>query len=113
MSESMSLRHLLVLGLSALPVASAAGCPYASGNGAAPHPESILETRYSPEGPDFGRCPRKSKLAGGGTRSVDWWPCELNLAVLRQNAAKTIPLAADFDYATEFAKLNGRKFNRI
>ncbi|KAJ6111058.1 catalase/peroxidase HPI [Penicillium sp. IBT 16267x] len=102
----MSWRHVLVLAISALPVTSAVGCPYASGNNVVTHPENILEPRYSPEGPNFGRCPRKSQVAGGGTRSQEWWPCELNLAVLRQNAAKSIPLAIDFDYASEFAKLD-------
>jgi catalase-peroxidase len=113
MSDSMSWRHLLVLAISALPVTSAVSCPYIRGNAVESHPESVLLPRYSPEGPNFGRCPRKSKVAGGGTRSHDWWPCELNLAVLRQNADKTIPLDTDFDYASEFAKLDGRKFNWI
>ena len=111
----MSLRRLLVLTISALPAISAGSCPYAQGNQAryaaasVAHPESILEPRFSPDGPDFGRCPRKSKVAGGGTRSQDWWPCELSLAVLRQNADETIPLGGDFDYASEFAKLDGRQ----
>lgn len=107
----MSLRHLLALAL-ALPVASAASCPYIRGNegrDSAPrvsHPEQIIEPRQTPE-TDFGRCPRRSNVAGGGTRSDDWWPCSLSLAVLRQNADKSNPLDDDFDYATEFAKLDG------
>lgn len=93
-------------------IASAGSCPYVQGSQARDvshmeEPRSILEERFSPDGPDFGRCPRKSKLAGGGTRSKDWWPCELSLDVLRQNAPSTNPLDADFDYATEFAKLDG------
>lgn len=109
MSKSISWRHLLVLAISALPVTSALSCPYARGNDPAPHPESILEPRYSPDGPNFGECPRKSKVAGGGTRSWDWWPCELSLRVLRQNAKETIPLGRNFDYASEFSKVDGGK----
>lgn len=102
--------NLLTLAVSVLPLTAAASCPYIRGNEArAPilHPEAIIEGRASPDGPDFGRCPRKSKVAGGGTRSADFWPCELNLAVLRQNADKVNPLDADFDYAAAFAKLDG------
>lgn len=105
--------NLLTLAVSALPLAAAASCPFGHGNeardAAVPmmHPEAIIQGRASPAGPDFGRCPRKSKVAGGGTRSTDFWPCELNLAVLRQNADKANPLDADFDYAAAFAKLDG------
>lgn len=109
MAESnMSLYKLLTLAAGALPLANAAGCPYIAGNGnGIQHPEeAILHARASPDGPDFGRCPRKSKVAGGGTRSADWWPCELNLAVLRQNDVKANPNDADFDYAARFAKID-------
>jgi catalase-peroxidase len=115
LSESMALRQLLMLAISALPLTSAVSCPYVRGNHARDaaipisHPESILEPRYN-EDADFGRCSRKSKVGGGGARSTDWWPCELNLAVLRQNTDESNPLGGDFDYATEFAKLDGRYF---
>ncbi|XWW97872.1 hypothetical protein V2A60_005868 [Cordyceps javanica] len=105
--------NLLVLAVSALlPLATAMSCPYAQGNqprAPAPilHPEAIIEGRGAgAEGSGFGRCPRKSKVAGGGSRSTDFWPCELNLAVLRQNADKADPLDADFDYAAAFAKVD-------
>lgn len=105
MKHIASLTGLLALGASS---AFAASCPYARGN-QAPHIEArSLEARESPDGPDFGKCPRKSNIAGGGTRSQDWWPCQLNLAVLRQNTAESNPLGADFDYATEFAKIDGK-----
>lgn len=106
--------NLFTLAVSVLPLTAAVSCPYIQGNQArqpAPilHPESVIEGRASPSGPDFGRCPRKSKVAGGGTRSTDFWPCELNLGILRQNADKANPLDADFDYASAFAKLDGRR----
>ncbi|KAL7931564.1 heme peroxidase [Trichoderma chlorosporum] len=104
----MPLKNILAI-VGALPLVSA-GCPHINGNSNVhvarsgfQHPESILEPRFSADGPDFGQCPRKSTLAGGGTRSRQWWPCELNLAVLRQFSEKANPLDADFDYATAFA----------
>lgn len=108
----MTLGQFLALAAGTLPLATAVGCPYVAGNNnnaaaSVEHPKVVLETRFSPDGPNFGRCPRKSKAAGGGTRSQDWWPCALNLNVLRQNTEKVNPYDADFDYATEFAKLNG------
>jgi len=39
-------------------------------------------------------------------RNAEWWPNQLDLAVLHQNSLKSNPLGADFDYAAEFAKLD-------
>ena len=36
----------------------------------------------------------------------DWWPNQLDLQVLHHNEKKPSPLGDDFDYATEFAKLD-------
>jgi catalase-peroxidase len=36
----------------------------------------------------------------------DWWPQRLNLAPLRQHAATSNPMGADFNYAKEFATLD-------
>ena len=36
----------------------------------------------------------------------DWWPEQLNLKILHQNPVKGNPLGDDFDYATEFQKLD-------
>ena len=36
----------------------------------------------------------------------DWWPNQLNLAVLHQNSVKANPMGADFVYADEFKKLD-------
>lgn len=37
---------------------------------------------------------------------TDWWPERLNLKVLRQECPRGNPYGEDFDYATEFEKLN-------
>ena len=44
--------------------------------------------------------------AGGGTTNRDWWPNQLNLGILRQNSELSDPMDKDFDYATEFNKLD-------
>ena len=36
----------------------------------------------------------------------DWWPNQLDLSVLHQHSDQANPLAADFDYAAEFAELD-------
>ncbi len=36
----------------------------------------------------------------------DWWPNQLNIGILHQHAPASNPLGADFDYATEFKKLD-------
>jgi catalase-peroxidase len=54
-----------------------------------------------------GKCP---VMHGGntsvGSSNMDWWPDALNLDILRQHDTKTNPLGTDFDYATEFLKLD-------
>jgi len=36
----------------------------------------------------------------------DWWPNQLNLAILHQHNPKSDPMGGDFDYAAEFSKLD-------
>jgi catalase-peroxidase len=43
---------------------------------------------------------------GRARSNRDWWPNQLNLAVLHQNAPASNPLGTDFDYASEFATLD-------
>jgi len=57
-----------------------------------------------------GKCPVKhgpmSHTTQGGTSNRDWWPNQLNLKVLHQNAPVSDPMGEDFDYAEEFKKLD-------
>jgi len=57
-----------------------------------------------------GKCPfsggAKKHTAGEGTSNQDWWPNQLKLNILRQHSAKSNPLGEDFDYASEFQKLD-------
>ena len=56
------------------------------------------------------KCPvmhgSRSHAAGGGTRNRDWWPNQLNIAVLRQHSALANPLGESFDYASAFESLD-------
>ncbi|MDQ2666985.1 MAG: catalase/peroxidase HPI [Gemmatimonadota bacterium] len=54
------------------------------------------------------KCPvvHAAKPKSGSRSNRDWWPNQLNLAVLHQNAPTTNPLGAAFDYAAEFEKLD-------
>ncbi len=54
------------------------------------------------------KCPVVHATAprGRSRSNRDWWPNQLNLAVLHQNTPTTNPLGAAFDYAAEFEKLD-------
>jgi catalase-peroxidase len=45
-------------------------------------------------------------ISGGGTSNKDWWPNQLNLKMLHQNAPLSNPMGLDFNYADEFKKLD-------
>lgn len=59
---------------------------------------------------DTSKCPylsgNQKESAGKGTQNRDWWPNELKLNILRQNAAKNNPMGNDFNYAEAFKSLN-------
>ncbi|MDX2197422.1 MAG: catalase/peroxidase HPI [Phycisphaerae bacterium] len=59
-------------------------------------------------GQEAAKCPvtGASMTAGRGMSNRDWWPEQLDLSVLHQNSPMGNPLGADFDYATEFKKLD-------
>lgn len=94
--------------LTLLPLASAQGCPFSGANKrdllVARADEPSLERLAD----SFGQCPMISDAAGRGTRSRDWWPCQLRLDVLRQFAPEQNPLGSSFDYAAAFSKLDCR-----
>lgn len=47
-----------------------------------------------------------SNAKAGGRSNRDWWPEQLNLAILHQHSAKADPMGAGFDYAKEFKTLD-------
>src|SRR5882762_7058990 len=44
--------------------------------------------------------------AGGARSNRDWWPNQLNLQILHQNAPQSNPMGEEFNYAEEFKKLD-------
>jgi len=50
--------------------------------------------------------PHASQTAVGAMANQHWWPNQLNLRILHQNAPAADPMGADFDYATEFNSLD-------
>ncbi|MDA8744381.1 catalase/peroxidase HPI [Rubripirellula amarantea] len=50
--------------------------------------------------------PGTRNTAAGAYSNGDWWPNQLNLQILHQNSRKSNPMGDDFDYATEFGKLD-------
>jgi len=48
---------------------------------------------------------RKHAVAGAPS-NADWWPNQLNLAMLHQQSSKSDPMGETFDYAEEFRKLD-------
>jgi len=57
-----------------------------------------------------GKCPVNHGLTKHVTNSVrsnrDWWPNQLNLRILHQNAPASNPMDLDFDYAAAFKSLD-------
>ena len=53
------------------------------------------------------KCPVMHGAVSFGARSNrDWWPNQLNLRILHQNSSLSNPMAAGFNYAEEFKKLD-------
>lgn len=57
-----------------------------------------------------GKCPvmhgANNQSATGSTANQHWWPNQLNLKVLNQNAPQIDPMGEEFDYAAEFKTLD-------
>ncbi len=62
------------------------------------------------DGNDVGKCPVMHGTSIHTTFSLrsnrDWWPNQLNLKILHQNAPMSDPMGADFNYADAFKKLD-------
>ena len=78
-------------------------------------PQGRFPTHDGKNSGDLTKCPviggtmrpaSERHTAAGGLSNRDWWPNQLNLAILHQNSAKSNPLGPDFNYAKEFQKLD-------
>ena len=59
---------------------------------------------------NIDKCPVRhgsmTKNTTSGTSNKDWWPDQLNLSILHQHDRKSNPMGEDFDYKSEFEKLD-------
>lgn len=113
MSSLPSLQDCLRALLLATPLVSAATCPFAQQQQEQQKRDAWTPTRREDSAnaeasASFGVCAEKANVAGGGTRSKDWFPCQLRLDVLRQNTAEINPYGGDFDYAAAFNSIDCR-----
>ncbi len=57
-----------------------------------------------------GKCPfmhgSRTQVSDRGTANQDWWPNQLNLKILNQNAPQVSPMAEGYSYADEFKQLD-------
>jgi catalase-peroxidase len=72
-----------------------------------------ITTPPASAGGDISKCPVMGTPAPANRHTVasamsngDWWPNQLNLAILHQNSVKANPLGPDFNYTEEFKKLD-------
>ena len=60
--------------------------------------------------PSASQCPFHATAGARSTHgkqsNADWWPNQLNLAILHQHQPVSNPMGADFDYKKEFKKLD-------
>ena len=59
---------------------------------------------------NHSKCPvtgeSRQRATVGARSNQDWWPKQLNLAILHQHSPQSNPLGAGFDYAAEFKRLD-------
>jgi catalase-peroxidase len=95
-SQLKHIRTTGAVGALVLALGSAAGalsCSASTTNGKPP----MVSTSSEPESGAKPHDPNKNE---------DWWPNQLDLRVLKENAPKSDPLDERYDYAAEFAKLD-------
>ncbi len=47
-----------------------------------------------------------NRTTAGAKGNQDWWPNQLNLAILHQQSSKSNPMGEEFNYAEEFKTLD-------
>ncbi|WDL55619.1 catalase/peroxidase HPI [Xanthomonas campestris] len=52
------------------------------------------------------KCPFNHSVVGAGTTNRDWWPKQLRVDLLNQHSTRSNPLAASFNYAEAFKRLD-------
>jgi catalase-peroxidase len=68
---------------------------------------AIAQEKIVTEAPDgYSGATKKSNVNMRATSNVEWWPNQLNLAILRQNSSLSNPMGSDFNYIKEFKNLD-------
>jgi catalase-peroxidase len=87
--------------LASLAVLGTASCAANQGSAGASSNEAVLESKAKgAQEETYGHA------SAGHMKALDWWPEQIDLAVLHQNSEKSNPLGSDFDYAAAFAKVD-------
>ncbi len=87
-------------------VASLCACATTQNNSAAEAPAANDAAKCPVMGESKTMDASYRHTAAGAMSIGDWWPNQLNLAILHQNSPAANPMGADFDYAEEFKKLD-------
>lgn len=74
-----------------------------------PHSDDKTSSRSESENPVIDSPEPKTHAP---LTNKDWWPEQVDVSVLHKQNEKSNPLGVDFDYATEFAKLDVEAFKR-
>jgi catalase-peroxidase len=76
-------------------------------------PSNQIEWKHTTTGEIMSseaKCPvtngHMKQPAAAGRNNRDWWPDQLNIAILHQNSSLSNPMKAEFDYAQEFKGLD-------
>ena len=100
--------HLALVVAATTTIATASSLTQAEG----PVQQAETITRNSQQN-QMSQCPvigvpagKYRHTAASSLSNKDWWPNQLNLNILHQNSVKGNPMGAEFDYATEFAKVD-------
>ena len=62
---------------------------------------------------DEMKCPVHGGFKTGDLANKNWWPEQLNLKILNQNAPQVSPLEDDFDYVEAFNALDYDALKKI
>jgi catalase-peroxidase len=65
--------------------------------------EALMDTKTDKSA---GKCPVMHGTAHAPHTNRDWWPHQLNLKILNQQAPQSNPMGGGFDYAAEFKSLD-------
>lgn len=85
-----------------------------AGSGAKPAASAVTQAIAKETAAAAAKCPVMGDVsppsarntAAGAFSNRDWWPNQLNLAILHQNSTKSNPMGPSFNYAEEFQKLD-------